>query len=402
MKKIITILMAGVMTFSIVGCQPTPKEDIVKQKEEGVKEVNSLGGEDVLSGDELAIGNYEAPENWQEEIQFDNSSMKINIDATIEYPKVSTMPSYIVNEKAGLPQETIDALIAEFFGSEPIYNRNKPKTKSEIQQEILDTQLAIQEIRNGNSNSIADPEFMEEMVKEMQEELKTAPVLSIYHEELNASKSISREEAIHEARALLDRLGIQDMVLDQVVFAKVTTGGGDGEASDTYGYNAYFVHEIDGIPSHGNVVNTASLTSEDVYHGGTSYESLSIGVTKEGIFDFSWNGHFEVGEKEVENVALLPFEEIQEVFAQSMHFAHGYLDDPDIMQYMKEPEKERTFYIHRVKLGYAKAAVKNEPGVYRLVPVWNFYTYHVDKNGVKDYDTWACMSINAMDGSIFR
>lgn len=454
MRKSLILLVFAAVVFTAAACQPNPEGDIVVQKEDGVIELKESDGA-------VGIADYEAPESWKEEATFDNSSIQINIDAKIEYPDVSTVPSYIVDEKAGLPQEVIDALIGEFFGTAKIYSSDKPRTKAELQQEILDMQLAIQKTKN-DPDAIGEPEFMQEMVEEMQEELKTAPEtvdadpleidankiqkdgsvmldgiadvpgrgkMSLFYafntnrstasmlcissskeyllktldnEDLNASKSIAREEAIAEAKSLLERVGIRDMKFEHAEFAKLTKGGGDKEKSGTYGYIVHFVHEVDGIPAHSNVVQTASLLSQDEYKRKVSYEYLSIGVTKDGVLDFSWFGHFETGKKEAKNVALLPFEEIQKVFAQYMLYAHSYLDDPETVKYIKELEKERTFYVHSIKLGYGKSAVKDQPGVYRLVPVWNFYAYKVDKNGVKDYDNWACMSIDAATGSIFN
>lgn len=464
MKRSLILLMSILMIFSVTACQSTLVEDIVVQKEGGIKEVEEIDT-DHAEGDltKDSIADYEVPESWKEEIQFDNLSMKINIDAKIEFPDVNAIPSYIVNEKAGLPQETIDALIDEFFGSATIYSKEKPRTKAELQQEILDMQLSIQEAKN-DPDSMGDPAFMEELVKEYQEELKTAPdtvedapleidvnktdkdgsvmfngivdvprrgdmnfvyafntgrstapmldinpegkylVKTLDSEELNAPKSISRKKAIDEAQSLLDRIGIKDMVLEGADFAEIMETGGNTAGSGTYGYIVNFVHEIDGIPSHSNVVQTASLIhmSQENYTKDMFYEFLSVKVTKDDILGLTWHGHFEPDKKEVENIALLPFEDIQKEFAQYMLYTHSYLDDPETMRFIKEPEKERTFHVHSIKLGYAKSPVKNEPGVYQLIPVWNFYAYKVDRNGVKDYDYGPCMSINAADGSIFN
>lgn len=459
LRKTILVITAAVLVLSLCACQPNPGSDIVIQKDGDLPEATGNGGD--------SIGGYTAPAEWKEDISYDNSAIKIKMDAAVEYPAAPKMSSYECSG-AVFSQETLDTMIAEFFGDATIYDGDAPQTKEEIQEQILSLQLDIENIRNGNSDSIVDPDFMEEWVKELQEELPDAPDTvektpvvttiadmepdeygikgfygraevpekgtwhinmllqnpktsgpSVYisqdrfylldtvdSEEANQDKSPTREEAARQAEALLDRFGITGMHLFSTRFAKQTTGGGDAEESDTYGYNLTYVRDVDGITCLDWVAYAAASSSdatEAAPEGGQFSrmpinECIKIGITKNGINHFSWEGHFDVGEKITDNVALLPFDEIQSSFKDYMLFTYSYLDDPDIIQEIKDPEKYQTMYVYSVKLGYAVTAVKDNPNRMMLTPVWNFYSYWMDENGVKEYNWQPCMSINAANG----
>ena len=471
MKKIMFLLTAAViMITSLSACQPNPESDIVVQKDEVIKEA--------ASDSSVSISSYSAPSNWMEDISYDKSAMKVKMNAAIECPSVQKFSSYKCSE-AVLSQETLDALITEFCGSTPIYNADGPRSKEDIQKQILDLQLDIENAQNGrpdsNGNPIADPSFLKEWVKELKGELKTAPDsvkktridtklselkpdkfdttgfygqaavpgrgtvlislmtrnpkssgLSIYidhdksyllktldNEEENQSKSLTREEATQKADALLKKIGIANMHLGSTQFAKLTTGGGDAETSNVYGYILTYVRDVDGITCFDSInyvrdvdgitrfdSTTAAGRNSAQYAKIPANEYIEIGVTKNGIVHFNWTGNYDLGDKITDNVALLPFDDIEEAFKKNMLFAHSYLDDPSIMKDMKEPAKYLTFYVYSIKLGYSVANVKNDPNHMEIIPVWNFYCYRVDKNGVKDYDPMPCMTINAADGGL--
>ncbi len=108
---------------------------------------------------------------------------------------------------------------------------------------------------------------------------------------------------------------------------------------------------------------------------------------------------YDVGEKQVENVELLPFPEVAEIFESMLR-----LQNSD-MTY----SKEKRFDIDRVTLGYMRVY---DPGADAisglLVPVWDFFGKSTDYAvyGDEEYvnavarQTISFLTINAADGTV--
>ena len=102
-------------------------------------------------------------------------------------------------------------------------------------------------------------------------------------------------------------------------------------------------------------------------------------------------GYFELGEKQIDNVALLSFDKIQEAFKESIKLC--YKNDATGSGFMQ-------LKVTSIVLGYSKTGVKNQPGAFMLMPVWNFYGESITADGSWRESNVLIMSINATDGSI--
>ena len=106
-----------------------------------------------------------------------------------------------------------------------------------------------------------------------------------------------------------------------------------------------------------------------------------------------------LGEKLVENAALIPFDQImaraEECFFQRYHL-------PDYA--MDAGATKRVIHIDRVRLGYMQMAAQNS-GEQTLTPVWDFYGWeeylHDDRKepGAPNRQ-YSYLTINAIDGSM--
>ena len=132
-----------------------------------------------------------------------------------------------------------------------------------------------------------------------------------------------------------------------------------------------------------------------------TYEHLSIVISKEGLEELSYGSPYELGEVQVENVKLLDFEEIAQIYSQMMQYKlSGELEGGYI--------KSCKVNVNRVTLGYSRIyspTQDNRSGV--LVPVWDFFgNYERTLNegeGPADTDTErynSLLTINAVDGSV--
>lgn len=131
------------------------------------------------------------------------------------------------------------------------------------------------------------------------------------------------------------------------------------------------------------------LEQEEIF--GTAYEGTVVRL--------QWNCPFTVTGVENENVPLLSFDRIMELFRQQI-FRSIYLDSGHDM----------TYHITDIRLSYMRVKKQNSEGYY-LLPVWDFIGYQI-----YDFDSgrsigeinisrafWSnhsILTINAVDGSI--
>lgn len=145
----------------------------------------------------------------------------------------------------------------------------------------------------------------------------------------------------------------------------------------------------------------------DMFGPSWAYENLSVWIDRDGIQAFEWAAPIRVCSTVVENAALLPFDEIMEIYLRMVHtkFAAAInLTDPDL----RYGATIRSQYdIDRIELTLQRI---QEPDVWDsalLVPVWNFYGVNT-RTEVEDYieseeSRWLCnsmLSINAIDGTV--
>ncbi|MFA9381730.1 MAG: DUF6034 family protein, partial [Acetanaerobacterium sp.] len=430
MKKTI-ITGIAFLCLLLSACQATPEKDIVVQQDQNLSEA--------VSGD-ADVNTYQYPSQWKDEVTYDASPVTVSIDAQIQMPTIKTLPVYRCNTNVALPQSVIDTAIKEFFGDSTITDKNSQSTKTEMQDDILDYQKRISDLRakEGSQDDIA---FFEEMIEDLQKRLPNAPdradnqpvntdigltndngshgfsgtgsgknghdiSISVKSQDKNAKNSIliisqqadmagtsdtadmhksdgtiTQEDAVAQAQALVERLGIGNMQFTGANFS----GCYDGVFSNTpteYGYVVTFTRVADGVICHTG--NYMSISKSQDYSPAIVNETVSVGLTFGGVWSFTWDGYFELGEKQVDNAALLSFDEIQEAFKNSMKLCYSN----------KEKIGGRTqFRLKSIVLGYSKTAVKNEQGACMLMPVWNFYGEALGQNGTWYEDDYPMMSI---------
>lgn len=434
------IFIVGITFFCLLlgACQATPEKVVVIQPEQNFSEV-------VSSGD-AAIKTYQYPPQWKDEVTFDASPVTVSIDAQIQMPNIETLPVYRCNTNVALPQSVVDAAMKEFFGDSTVTDKNAQSTKSEIQDDILDYQRKISDLqaKDGSQDDIA---FFEEMIEDLQKRLPNAPdsadnqpvntdislmndngshgfsgtgsdkngrdmSISVTSQDPNfknmimilsqqgmantsdtadmhrSDGTITQEDAVAQAQALLERLGIQNMQFAGVKFSGLYAGAFSSTPKE-YGYVVTFTRVADGVICHTD--NYMSISKSQDYSPAIVNETVSVELTSSGVWSFIWNGYFELGEKQVENVALLSFDEIQEAFRNSMKLCYSNNEE------MGGPTQ---FRIKSIVFGYSKTAIKNEQGSCMLMPVWNFYGEALGQDGTWYDNVDPVMSINATDGSI--
>ena len=129
-------------------------------------------------------------------------------------------------------------------------------------------------------------------------------------------------------------------------------------------------------------------------------------LVKDGrVVALNWYNAIEIGGTENENVALLPFDEVLDIFKKQV-FRSIYLDYAE----NGKPESRDCMVITRICLSYMKVKKKDAPDERYLLPVWDFmgYTYNpdyprsdADLIGTKSWFLYqSLLTVNAIDGSV--
>ena len=138
------------------------------------------------------------------------------------------------------------------------------------------------------------------------------------------------------------------------------------------------------------------------------YEVLDIYVTSEGIDEICFTNQYDIGERKVENLELLPFSDIMAIYEKMMLIQNvdALIDKREEARDIGEPLQAKNIYVNKITFGYTRIydpQSNNHTGL--LVPVWDFFgTYEPSYDGqnmisVNDVDK-SFITINAVDGSI--
>ena len=115
------------------------------------------------------------------------------------------------------------------------------------------------------------------------------------------------------------------------------------------------------------------------------------------VVQLQWRSPFTVTQVENENVPLLPFERIMEIFKRQV-FMSVYLDEGYDM----------TYKVTSIQFSYMRVQVPNSDE-YRLIPVWDFIGYVVydwdatpGEKAISQafFERMSILTINAVDGSV--
>ena len=245
------------------------------------------------------------------------------------------------------------------------------------------------------------------------------------------SEDIRDAEAMEKARELADEIVFERLGRSDFAFSRVTTKinrifdesvdyysyyvleGHEPEEKEMYSF--YYTPVIDGIPMHSYAIDPFASLSHTNFTAPHYIRVYVIDLQTED-YAVSIESSLVMKEKLNENVKLLPFDEIQDIFRRfivmkadwSDNFGH---EEGDVLQ--------TTLNITDAELGYIRIPEKNNTDYGIVVPVWNFYGYQVskyregifyqdvpgtlDENNeavIEDDAGNAYLCINAIDGSI--
>lgn len=221
------------------------------------------------------------------------------------------------------------------------------------------------------------------------------------NEEIENKISISYEKALIMTQNVIGDIGIPDMALYQKGYV---TGYQGEDSNPYYAYRFIFTRKINQVPvtyvKNTDQLNTANNTP--LYNEPWPDEELSISVDDTGIVDFRWRYPIELKNISNNNAAILPFDDIQQIFKDQITRQNIWEDGSILSQ---------DITINRIELGLVKVMQKDSNG-YMLIPAWDFFgsrtikyatkAANTDENNEIKFDNYgtSLLTINAIDGSI--
>lgn len=462
MKRAIS-LMAALLAAALLpaGCQPTPEQPIVMQKDmeqmlEKAQDTQSPAAEQTLAE------RYGIPERLTEEWSGADGKLSIRIDAPITVPE-HAMP--IVRVRAeGFSQETATALFHHFMDGKTAMTYNPGPhvmTKADIEATIL---LYKQQIADGTieAQQMMTPEEAEEEIRRLEEEYRTAPAAAddeptvsdgamLLHEESYSSGHTVIKERIYELSVtageeyLSVRRPAQDngsltgslqysadddlgrfyngaprvapenapqserpsLSLEEAgalcgeVFRAM--GVSDVQLAQAYvtgspGDYAYILYYVRTVAGVPAALCTESFAgSESGVSLPWNYEQIRFLVTDGGIAEMSWDSPTVTGEVVTENARLLSWPEIHEIVETILFTIYEPRTE------FEDAGRRIGVTIDDIQLSLLRVRENNAQGRSGFyVPAWVFYgeEYLDDFPSVIGVDKHIVLAINAVDGSV--
>lgn len=233
-----------------------------------------------------------------------------------------------------------------------------------------------------------------------------------YDASVSAVAEISKEEATTKGNALMQELGFDSMVLDDVQLWE------DGT------WRLYYTPTVNGIPlasirldsfeADGNRVHYQYCTyaaSEETNPDKVSWyqENIQLHVGKDGVLSFRWDSPSGATTIQTENSALMPFDKIVSIADAMLPVVIiGPSEARSITDIDRINGFDTHFDVNITKVSLSLMRIRDKGSLQgTIVPVWDFWgttdwspdnAESWEDTGNYDYD--CLMTLNAIDGSV--
>lgn len=193
--------------------------------------------------------------------------------------------------------------------------------------------------------------------------------------------AVSEAQAIRMGDALMHELGLDSFVCDSaepVIYLNgIPATAFDSEeeaeaaiAGSETGYQLEYVQQINGVSL--GQAGLSGNASEDglAYMGTWAYERVQIYVAGDKIVWFSWTNPYTEPEIIEEDAALIPFSDVEDIFAKMIFVKNHYLLEANRVNGF---ETIRNMDIDKVRLTLMRVRSKDSLSVGTIIPVWDFY-----------------------------
>ncbi|MEA4913702.1 MAG: DUF6034 family protein [Christensenella sp.] len=165
-------------------------------------------------------------------------------------------------------------------------------------------------------------------------------------------------------------------------------------------YEFILTPTINGVPfTYANWEANNQDNQSNQYDKPWFYEKVRVIVDNDGLNSFVWDAPYQSIEPITDKASLLPYSQIQSIFARMMPIAFHHYNSADL-------ETTCNVNIKRITLGYMRIKEQNAEGSGLIIPVWDFFGSYdrsddpegTTPQGSDGYES--LLTINAVDGSI--
>lgn len=219
-------------------------------------------------------------------------------------------------------------------------------------------------------------------------------------EDMPREIGISMEEAKQIADEKVAGLQLENMEMTSWEYGicREVMPGKEEQSLLDFGYMFHYTRKLNGIPITYTTEWGGNLEDMDSEMETWAYEVLDVIVTGDGIDTVNYNNPYDIGEIRTENLSLLPFDKIMEIYEKMM-----LIQNADVLTYAVS----ETYHIDRIVFGYSRIyepSTDSRTGL--LVPVWDFFGGDDIQLETERYSYASkyssYMTINAIDGSIIN
>ena len=447
MKKLLFLALAVLL---LTACQPTPEAEPVVNKAEGRLEALIVSAPEESPAPEVTLRErVGAPERVAEELSGHvyGGELTVKIDAPVEVPEVTRVPVYTVRFRTFTAEEK-EALTKQLLGNGPYFDGNRDRAIYARCSNMVELYTAwLKALDEGcygpgqqeNSDFMRNANLLDYISFEMKDMQRhsdfPAPQewtghfsderfgvengmgqgLSIvpWERGLDFGYATDNDISINSYRYRLPRTDREKELWDMVEAFANDLGMTEARTWDMTGVDDHIREGLfrsetgfeydsfqfrllpyyDGIPSYpDSYTNTGpdgvkERVTHVPYEQGPQQERIEATVVKGEITSFVWYNALEILSTDSENVTLLPFSQVMDIFrAQIFRSIYLGTSDEDPELWKNEPDHNEELTIRTVRFSYMRVK-KPDSQNFWLLPVWDFED---------------CMTINAVDGSIIN
>lgn len=187
------------------------------------------------------------------------------------------------------------------------------------------------------------------------------------------------EEATALCEEVIKKLGLEAMYSVSYVDELAQGMPSQGGSTSYIGYQIKYNRKVEGL-----------METADYYDGNEwdeekdnipySFETMYFRITDQGVEQFIWNSPMELGKKLADNVSLLDYSEIEDIFKNQVALKFADIEDTTVI------------HVNEIRFGLMRIRNKDKQNEFTLVPTWDFMS--------DLYGRSSLLTINAIDGSI--
>lgn len=208
---------------------------------------------------------------------------------------------------------------------------------------------------------------------------------------------ISEQESRVKAENVISTLGLHDFTCTGTRIAPLFDAPtAEVKAACKSVYEFMYTRSVNGVSvTYTNDILSSPPNDPNTVSEPWMYEKIRIFVDDNGVYAYMWNAPCTVTEILNDKATLLPFDQIQKIFANMILVKYGdYIGD--------DASKNITINITQIRLGLARVTEQDNNAYGLLVPVWDFFGSYDEgigyPIGLDGYES--LLTINAVDGSI--